>query len=270
MKQYSSLLVIGVVVSALLACGGGGDDEPDPGPSPYVPTPTPTDKTSAVSFTASISDFRTRASGSSFEDRDEISVFPVVGNVVGENNRYVCNKGIFSATLGITKKESYSSDKLELHSIYDSLTNLLNSKNLTIKHLSNDYCLCLSDTAAKSFKLNYALDSFYHKKETDELFKNYRNTLLNIILSYLKKYEKRLENIDDKLDECKNMDKYKLYGELLTANLYKIPNYNIPSIKLENGIDMPRVRKYLAFAQQQILQDKRYSSLQFYYDVDPL
>ena len=150
---------------------------------------------------------------------------------------------------GITKKESYSSDKLELHSIYDSLTNLLNSKNLTIKHLSNDYCLCLSDTAAKSFKLNYALDSFYHKKETDELFKNYRNTLLNIILSYLKKYEKRLENIDDKLDECKNMDKYKLYGELLTANLYKIPNYNIPSIKLENYynnelIEIPLDKRY--------------------------
>ena len=106
MKQYSYLLIIGVVVSALLACGGGGgDDEPDPGPSPYIPDPTPTDKTSAVSFTASINDFRTRALGSSFEDRDEISVFSVVGNVVGENNRYVCNKGIFSATLGITKKE---------------------------------------------------------------------------------------------------------------------------------------------------------------------
>ena len=114
MKQYSSLLVIGVVVSALLACGGGGDDEPDPGPSPYVPTPTPTDKTSAVSFTASINDFRTRALGSSFEDRDEISVFSVVGNVVGENNRYVCNKGIFSATLGITKKES---DKLAYYAV---------------------------------------------------------------------------------------------------------------------------------------------------------
>jgi hypothetical protein len=115
MKQYSYLLIIGVVVSALLACGGGGgDDEPDPGPSPYIPDPTPTDKTSAVSFTASISDFRTRASGSSFEDRDEISVFPVVGNVVGENNRYVCNKGIFSATLGITKKES---DKLAYYAV---------------------------------------------------------------------------------------------------------------------------------------------------------
>jgi primosomal protein N' (replication factor Y) len=41
-------------------------------------------------------------------------------------------------------------------------------------------------------------------------------------------------------------------------------------LKLENGIDMPRVRKYLALAQQQMLQDKRYASLQIYYDVDPL
>ena len=41
-------------------------------------------------------------------------------------------------------------------------------------------------------------------------------------------------------------------------------------IKLELGINMAEVRKYLALAQQQMLQDKRYSSLQIYYDVDPL
>jgi len=41
-------------------------------------------------------------------------------------------------------------------------------------------------------------------------------------------------------------------------------------LKLEVGIDMPLVRKYLALARQQMLQDKRYASLQVYYDVDPL
>ncbi|MDE6012452.1 MAG: primosomal protein N', partial [Prevotella sp.] len=40
-------------------------------------------------------------------------------------------------------------------------------------------------------------------------------------------------------------------------------------LKLETGIDMVRVRQYLALARQQMLQDKRYSSLQIYYDVDP-
>jgi primosomal protein N' (replication factor Y) len=41
-------------------------------------------------------------------------------------------------------------------------------------------------------------------------------------------------------------------------------------LKIEPGLDMKRVRQYLALAQQQLLQDKRYSSLQVYYDVDPL
>ena len=41
-------------------------------------------------------------------------------------------------------------------------------------------------------------------------------------------------------------------------------------LKLEVGIDMARVRQYLMLAQQQLLQDSRYSSLQVYFDVDPL
>ena len=41
-------------------------------------------------------------------------------------------------------------------------------------------------------------------------------------------------------------------------------------LKLELGINMGDVRKYLALAQQQMLQDKHYVSLQIYYDVDPL
>ena len=41
-------------------------------------------------------------------------------------------------------------------------------------------------------------------------------------------------------------------------------------LKIEPGLDLPTVRKYLTLAQQQMLQDKRYSSLQIYFDVDPL
>jgi primosomal protein N' (replication factor Y) len=41
-------------------------------------------------------------------------------------------------------------------------------------------------------------------------------------------------------------------------------------LKLENGIDLKRVREYLLMAQRQMLQDTRYNSLQVYYDVDPL
>jgi primosomal protein N' (replication factor Y) len=41
-------------------------------------------------------------------------------------------------------------------------------------------------------------------------------------------------------------------------------------LKFENALDMNRVRQYLRMAQQQMASDKRYASLQVYYDVDPL
>ena len=41
-------------------------------------------------------------------------------------------------------------------------------------------------------------------------------------------------------------------------------------LKLEPGLNMSDVRKYLALARQQMLQDKRYTSLQIYFDIDPL
>jgi primosomal protein N' (replication factor Y) len=41
-------------------------------------------------------------------------------------------------------------------------------------------------------------------------------------------------------------------------------------LKFELSLNMAEVRKYLALAQKQMLQDKRYTSLQIYYDVDPL
>ena len=41
-------------------------------------------------------------------------------------------------------------------------------------------------------------------------------------------------------------------------------------VKLEPGLPLPKVRQYLLLAQQQLLQDKRYATLQVFYDVDPL
>ncbi|MGM9733991.1 MAG: primosomal protein N' [Prevotella sp.] len=52
----------------------------------------------------------------------------------------------------------------------------------------------------------------------------------------------------------------------------KVKSLNIRKImiKLENGIDMQKVRQYLRKAHSDILKDKRFNSLVIYYDVDPL
>lgn len=52
----------------------------------------------------------------------------------------------------------------------------------------------------------------------------------------------------------------------------RVKSMNIRKLvmKLENGIDMKKVRKYLRLAQSQVLTDTRYRSLAIYFDVDPL
>ena len=151
----------------------------------------------------------------------------------------ISSSNLKALAMDLKCKSEYTSQKNIVHSIYNGILEILNSKKNSIKITSqknnspNDYCLIKSNEE-NSFSLNFALDDFYYSKETSEIFKNFRNTLLNIILSTLKKYEKRLQNIDSKLEECKKMDQFKLYGELITANLYKIPNYNTDLISLEN------------------------------------
>lgn len=41
-------------------------------------------------------------------------------------------------------------------------------------------------------------------------------------------------------------------------------------LKLENGIDQKKAKRYLRLACQQMMEDRHYSQLQVYYDVDPL
>ncbi len=113
--------------------------------------------------------------------------------------------------------------------------NLLTFKTISISDNKKDYILIPSKTTNSiPFSLNYFIDDFYTQKEENEEFKNARNGILKMILELLKKYKKRLFHIDEKLSSCQDMQKYQLYGELLTANLYQIKNENLKEITLNN------------------------------------
>ena len=117
------------------------------------------------------------------------------------------------------------------------IIDMTDSLKLKFVNLDNDYVLDISNEHLTNFSLNFSLDDFYYKKETNDLFLNLKNELLRNVNGTYKKYEKRLSNMNLKLKECENMDKYRIYGELITANLYKIPNKNVKSIELENYYD---------------------------------
>ncbi len=141
-------------------------------------------------------------------------------------------------------ENDFTNNNLEIlfYYIKEIITNM-GTQNIICKEISNkDYTIFLkkylNTDSNSSLEINYFLDDFYYNKETNSIFTNSRNNLLKIVSSSLKKVYKKLENIDQKLKECNQMDTFRLYGELLTANLYKLnPNDNVSEYTLENYYD---------------------------------
>ena len=133
-------------------------------------------------------------------------------------------------------------EQRELHEIYNYINEIINSEKLKFELEGSDYVLKLSDQEKEMFELNFFIDDFYFERETTEAFTNARNTMLRMILEVLKKYKNRLASIDAKLQECDGMDKYRLYGELITANLYQLTNTHSDSIELYNYYDNSNIK----------------------------
>ena len=188
-------------------------------------------------------------------DTESLTVDTLVKVLINSFNGF-SKSFIFSVidTLNITSISLDSLNKIYTyihHIVYSEDTTKLDFKIIQKNgKKNNDYVICESIKDGE-YHLNFFLDDFYFNKYSSEKFVGYRNSLLKLILEVLKKYNKRLENMDDKLAECKNMDKYKLYGELITANLYRIENKNIDYVFVENYYDNNNLIK--------IDLDKKYS-----------
>ncbi len=104
-------------------------------------------------------------------------------------------------------------------------------------NLSNKKDFYITNASSKDILINFFIDDFYFDKEVKEKFESSKSNTLRSLLEKIRKLSDKLKNIDSKLKECSKMETYKLYGELITSNLYRIPNYNQETITLENYYD---------------------------------
>ncbi len=145
------------------------------------------------------------------------------------------SKSFVTAILEVLQINEESASTLDLSNIYDYIKSIIlnfGTDNISIQPFENDYVVMLKEDEKN---VNTTLDDIYFEKERKAAFLSSRNNLLHIVSSNLKKVYKKLENINKKLKECENMDTYRIYGELLTANLYKIRAHeNLTEITLEN------------------------------------
>ena len=131
--------------------------------------------------------------------------------------------------------ETYNEYDLErLYNYFKELIKKLDENKVPCVQTDKDFTLILKEKKEK-LQINNFIDEYYFLKEQKNIFNNSKNNLLKIISASLKKVYKKLENINQKLKECEDMEKYKLYGELLTANLYNInSNQNLSEIEVFN------------------------------------
>lgn len=77
---------------------------------------------------------------------------------------------------------------------------------------------------------------FYTKKRTKKALDRMRRKLESAVLTARKKQEKRLAQILDKYKECEDMERNRIKGELITANLYALSR-GMQSCELYNYYD---------------------------------
>ncbi|GAA0331353.1 tRNA modification protein RqcH [Bacillus carboniphilus] len=89
-------------------------------------------------------------------------------------------------------------------------------------------------TEIKSFStLSELLDRYYFGKAERDRIKQVASDLERTLQQEKRKNENKIEKLQQTLEDAKQADKYQLYGELLTANLYRVTK-GMEEVEVEN------------------------------------
>lgn len=124
----------------------------------------------------------------------------------------------------------YNTINLVLYNIHQNLVNLT--------HYGKDYHIDLNEFTTSTSITNVSdfLDRFYTDKEAIQILKTAKFNLEKDVITIKYKYEKNLKRVNDILEDAYEMEKYKLYGELISSNIYRM-HIGMKEIKLENYYD---------------------------------
>lgn len=90
-------------------------------------------------------------------------------------------------------------------------------------------------------EFNETADAFYSKKLAREILRQQKSSIMGKIKKEIKRIQKKLALQRKSIKDARKADQLRLYGELLTANLYRIER-DISEVELENYHD-PEAKK---------------------------
>ncbi|MCM1004265.1 MAG: NFACT family protein [Candidatus Gastranaerophilales bacterium] len=109
----------------------------------------------------------------------------------------------------------------------EKIDEYLNSESFRPAISGNRYTLFeeLLENSVPQKSVNAMLDEYYSNHQEQMALKSEKDKLIAVVSTKLKKVNSSIDKISTLLKKRDNTDKYKLYGELLTANLYQKKDY---------------------------------------------
>lgn len=132
--------------------------------------------------------------------------------------------------------------------VSDSLKNLYDEKNIkpcmNLSGVKKDFFIFPYESVSDEWKffesINEAMDEFYFNLDQSLRVSDKTHNLSTVIKNGINRMEKKLDGFLQKQKECGDYEFDKLYGELLTANIYKLKT-GFKSITLDNYYFAPPV-----------------------------
>ncbi|SQB32853.1 Rqc2 family fibronectin-binding protein [Clostridium cochlearium] len=160
-----------------------------------------------------------------------------------ENNIKLNNTFISKVFMGVSNqlsKEIINSLNTELS--LENLKNIYKEIELFFNKVNNkdfSFFITLEDNNLKDFfpinlpsleednkkyfsSPSKTLEYYYSEKDKSDRLNNKSSSLLKLVNNNLERCHKKMELLKDNLEKCKKAYKYRIYGELLTANIYNI------------------------------------------------
>ncbi len=109
----------------------------------------------------------------------------------------------------------------------DKINEYLASETFRPAILEDRYTLFeeLLEGSVPQKSVNSMIDEYYSKYQEQMILKSEKDKLISVVSVKLKKVNSSIDKISTLLKKRDNTEKYKLYGELLTANLYQKKDY---------------------------------------------
>ena len=103
---------------------------------------------------------------------------------------------------------------------YDKLLDMF--ENPQIFENENEYSFFKKDESFIKTTFNSAIDNYFAKCQNENILKNLKTNLKNLISRKIQKQQKIVEKTEEENAKSKDFEQYKIFGDLILSNIWKI------------------------------------------------